>query len=302
MSTAFVLSGGGSLGAVQVGMLQALTDRRIVPDVLVGTSAGALNATYVAGWGTGAQSLAGLAANWLSVHRTAIFPVEPAQQILALAGRRSAVFSDHGLRRFIASHLNYTRLEDARIPIHVVTTDLLTGDEVVLSHGDALTAVLASTAIPGVFPAVERDGRILVDGGLADNTAISVAVDLGCDRIYVLPTGFACALTRPPRTPHATALQALGFLTQQRLITDIVRFNPVVDLIVLPPLCPVAVAPTDFRHAGELIERARRSADRWLDGGDVDRTHPERFLASHSHNPTAPPSDVARGMPVIDGR
>src|SRR6476660_3870143 len=276
MSTAFVLSGGGSLVAIQVGMLQALTERGAVPDLLVGTSAGALNAAYLAGHGVDKQALDGLAASWVEVRRRAVFPIEPLQQLLALTGRRSAAFSDRGIRRLIASHLTYTRLEDAGIPLHVVTTDLLTGQEIVLSRGDALSAVLASAAVPGVFPAVERDGLVLVDGGLADNTAISVAVELGCDRIYVLPTGFACALTSPPLTVQATALQALGFLTQQRLIADIAHFAGVVELKVLPPLCPIAVPSTDFRHARELIDRARRSTARWLDSGDVNEPHPER--------------------------
>jgi NTE family protein len=287
MITAFVLSGGGSLGAVQVGMMQALTERGIVADLLVGTSAGAINAAYLAGHGTDLQSLDGLAASWLAARRGEIFPLEPRHQMLALAGRRSSLFSDRGIRRLISTNLDYRRLEDALIPIHVVATDLLSGVEVVLSHGDAVSAVLASTAIPGVFPAVQRDGLILVDGGLADNTAISVAVDLGCDRIYVLPTGFACASTQAPPTPQAIALHALGFLTQQRLIVDIARFGSVVDLRVLPPLCPLAVPSTDFRHASELIDRARSSAGQWLDSREVNRPHPERVLASHRHHQPA---------------
>jgi NTE family protein len=284
MITAFVLSGGGSLGAVQVGMLQALAQRRIRPDLLVGTSAGALNAAYVAGHGTGEQSLAALAASWSSVRWHDIFPLDPVRHLQAVTGARAAAFSDRGMRRLIAKHINYARLEDAALPLHVVTTNLLTGEEVVLAHGDAASAVLASTAIPGVFPAVDRDDLTLVDGGLADNTAISVAADLGAERIYVLPAGFACALTEPPATATAAALQALGFLTQQRLIADLVRFDGLVDLKVLPPLCPVSVSAANFRHGAELIERARRSSGRWLDHGGVDRPHQQRFLAPHSHS------------------
>jgi NTE family protein len=183
----------------------------------------------------------------------------------------------------IARHLTYTRLEDAATRVHVVATDLLSGSEVVLSEGDAVSAVLASTAIPGILPAVQRDGLTLVDGGLADNAAISVAVALGASTVFVLPTGYSCALTQPPTSALAVALQSLGLLIQQQLITDVAHFAEHVDLKVLPPLCPVAVSPSDFRQASSLIERAYAASVCWIDSGGLDLPHPERFLSLHRH-------------------
>src|SRR4051812_38106872 len=205
MTTAFVLSGGGSLGAVQVGMLQALTERQVTPDLLVGTSAGALNAAFVAGRGTGHAALRALAGRWASVQRSDVFPLQPVRHLLAVTGARPSVCSADGLRRLIAGQLTFSRLEDAAIPVHIVATSLLSGEEVLLSEGDALSAVLASAAIPGVLPPVTRRGQILVDGGLADNAAISQAVALGADRVFVLPTGYACALREPPSRPVGIA-------------------------------------------------------------------------------------------------
>jgi NTE family protein len=294
MTTAFVLSGGGSLGAVQVGMLQALTERRVVPDLLVGTSAGAINAAYVAGHGTGRQALEELAASWAGLRRRDIFPIEPLRHVLALAGSRSSLCSDQGLRRLIASHLSFSRLEDSAIGVHVVATNLLTGEEVLLSSGDAVSALLASSSIPGVLPAVQRDGLTLADGGLADNTAISQAVALGADCIYVLPTGLACARTEPPASALAAAVQALSLLTHQRLISDVAHFAGRVNLNVLPPLCPLAIPPTDFGHAHELIDPARQSTGRWLDSGGPSRPHPERFLSLHDHNRYAGVRQISR--------
>jgi len=118
-----------------------------------------------------------------------------------------------------------------------------------------------------VLPPVRRDGRTLVDGGLADAAAIFQAVALGADRIYVLPTGYACALQIPPSKPLAVAVQALSLLVQQRLITDVELYADQVDLVVLPPLCPLRIAATDFRHAAELCRRAHLSSARWLDSG-----------------------------------
>jgi NTE family protein len=294
MTTAFVLSGGGSLGAVQVGMLQALTERQVSPDLLVGTSAGALNAAFVAGHGTGHAALHELADSWQSVQRRDIFPFQPLRHLLAVTGSPQSLCSEHGLRRLIASHLTFSQLEQARIPVHIVTTNLLSGEEVLLSHGDALSAVLASAAIPGVFPPVRRDGQILVDGGLADNAAISQAVALGADRVFVLPTGYACALTEPPARPIGVALQALGLLIQQRLINDVALYADRVELIVLPPLCPLDVSPADFSQARELIVRARSVAGIWLGGGNPSPRHPERLLSLHDHGThLAASSDLA---------
>jgi NTE family protein len=125
---------------------------------------------------------------------------------------------------------------------------------------------------------------VLVDGGLANNAAISQAVELGADRIFVLPAGVACALDRPPKGPVAAALHALSFLTQQRLIHDVATYAERVDLHVLPPLCPMSVSPADFGHAATLIERARRAAGEWLDTGGDRLPAPERFLSLHRHS------------------
>lgn len=281
--TAFVLSGGGSLGAIQVGMLQALQERDIFPDLLVGTSAGALNAAYLASHGMSDESLAGLAATWRAARRTDLFPVDPIRHALALIGRQHSIFSSRGLRKMIEHNLDFVELQDAPIEFHVVATDLLSGKEAVLSTGDATDAILASTAIPGLLAPVQHGNTSLVDGGLADNAAISVAVDAGADRVFVLPTGYACALATPPKSALGVAMHAVTLLIQQRLITDVAHYATRIDLNVLPPICPLAVSAIDFGHADELINRARASSAAWIDEGGLDRPHPEAFLSMHSH-------------------
>lgn len=288
MSTAFVLSGGGSLGAVQVGMMQALADRAVEPDFLVGASAGALNAAYVAGRGFTRATVDDLARIWTGLRRQDVFPFAPHHHMLALAGARPALCTSGALRRLIDSHLGYDALEDATLPVHVVTTDVLSGTEVLLSSGDAGRAVLASASIPAVLPAVEVDGRLVFDGGVADNTPVSQAVALGADRIFVLPAGTACALEAPPRSALSTAVHALTLLIEQRLVHDVAAYHDQVELIVLPPLCPLSVSSLDFRHADQLIARARDASHRWLDSGAHRRSHPERFLSLHTHADRTP--------------
>jgi NTE family protein len=196
--------------------------------------------------------------------------------------------------------VGFDRLEDAPTPVHLVTTDLLSGEEVLLSAGDPVSAVLASSAIPAVLPPVQRNGHTLVDGGLADNAAISQAVALGADRIYVLPTGYACALAAPPSKPLAVAVQALSLLVQRRLITDVELYADRVELVVLPPLCPLRIAATDFRHAAELVRRAHASSAGWLDSGEAYRPRPERILGMHGHRsrPAAPDEDDGADLPA----
>ncbi len=289
MTTAFVLSGGGSLGAIQVGMLQALDERRIHPDLLVGTSAGAINAAFVAGHGTGRGPLIQLSDLWRGLRRSDVFPLDPWRLLRAAAGARPSLYSNRRLGRLIDTHLGYGDLQDAGIAVHIVATDLLSGQEVLIGRGHAVSAVLASASIPGVLPPLERDGLFLVDGGVADNTAISQAVALGADRIFVLPAGFACALDRPPATALAVVVHALTLLIEERLIVEVAHLRERVEITVLPPLCPLAVSPVDFKHAGELIDRAHHATGRWLDEGGQALPHPERFLSLHHHRTPAGP-------------
>jgi len=285
MTTAFVLSGGGSLGAVQVGMLQALADRGIEPDLLIGTSAGALNAAYVANHGMTSDALERLESVWAGLRRGQVYPFQPARFTAATLGLVPSLFPNDGLRRLLRRHVRFEQLEDALVPIHVVATDLCTGEEVLLSNGAAVDAVLASSAIPAVLPPVRIAGRDLIDGGVADNAAITQAIRLGADVIYVLPTGYACALAAPPRSALGTALHALTLLIEQRLILDVAHHADVADIRVLPPLCPLSVSSSDFRHGKLLVDRGRIATSRWLENGNHRLPHPERFLSLHDHDP-----------------
>ena len=290
MITAFVVSGGGSLGAVQVGMLQALAARGVEPDMLIGTSAGALNAGFVAGHGASAAVLENLAGIWARLGRRDVFPLLPARLGAAAVGRAASLCPNGALRRLVEQHITFHDLQDAAIPVHVVTTDVRSGQEVLLSAGDPTDAILASAAIPAVFPSVNIDGRDLIDGAVADNAAVSQAAALGADVIYVLPTGYACALDAAPSTPLSSALHALTLLIEQRLILEVAHFAERIDIRVLPPLCPLAVSATDFRHGALLVARARSATERWLDQGGPRLAHPEQYLSLHRHTFTPDPS------------
>jgi NTE family protein len=214
-TTAFVLSGGASLGAIQVGMLHALYERRIAPDFFVGVSAGALNGAFVAARSQSVATANELAEIWTGLRRGNVFPLNPLTGLFGFAGLRRHMVPDGGLRSLIAEYLTADRLEELPIPLHVIATDVLTGTELRLSSGPLLDAILASAAIPGVLPSFDWGGRELMDSGVANNTPISHAVDLGARRVYVLPTVQTCELEA---APHSVRIQPMDFSRADSLI------------------------------------------------------------------------------------
>jgi len=282
---AFVLSGGTSLGAIQVGMLRALYERGIVADLVVGSSSGALNAAFIASRPQTMQSADHLGQVWRGLRRGQVFPLNPLTGLLGFLGFRDHLVPDSGLRRLISCHLERERLEDMPLPLHLVAVDVITGIEVRLSVGSAVEAVMASAAIPAILPPVLWEGRALMDGAVANDTPISHAVELGAREIYALPTGHACALEASPPDALAMALQALSLLMHRRLIDDVDKHKSQVKLVVLPPPCPLAVSPLDFDHADVLIERAYADACEFLDGGGAGR--PPIRMRIHGHDTAA---------------
>lgn len=282
---AFVLAGGGSLGATEVGMLQALVEAKITPDLVVGASVGAINGTYFAA-APNAAGVEELGNIWRDLHRRDVFPLSPIGGLLSLLSLRNHVINPASLRRVVEKHLPVERLEEARIPVHVIATDVMTGEEVRLSSGSAADAIMASAAIPALFPPVQIGGRHLSDGGLANNTPLSTAVDLGASEILILPTGFSCDLSDPPAGAMGMGLHALSLLISRQLVVDLERYADVgsLRLRLVPPLCPLDASPADFSRAGELIERAADSTRDWLEGGGFDTLVIPDHMRPHSHD------------------
>jgi NTE family protein len=265
--TAFVLAGGGSFGAVQVGMLRELLAKGVKPDLVVGSSVGAINGAHLAGSPT-PEGIARLEAIWRGLTRHEVFPFT-LRSLVGLIGRRNYMVDPRGVRRLLEEHLPYRELERALVPLHVVATDVLGGAVVRLSAGPVVDAVLASCAIPAAFPPVRVGEHYLMDGAVASNTPVRVAIELGATRLVVLPTGYACALEAPPRSAIGTMLHAITLLTAHQLVTELERHCTDAEIVTVPPLCPLAVSPYDFSHGGELIERAAAQTRRWLDQGGM---------------------------------
>jgi NTE family protein len=279
--TAFVLAGGGSFGAIQVGMMHSLAAHGISADMVVGSSVGALNGAYYAGDPT-LNGVLQLETIWRGLTRQDVFPITW-RTLLGFIRRRDFLIPHDGIQKLIDDHLPYRNLEDARLPLHIVTTDIVSGDSVVLSEGPADQAIVASTAIPGAFAPVRYKDFYLADGAISSNTPVRVAVAKGARRLIILPTGYACAMHTPPSGAVASALHALTLLIARQLVGELEGLGPDIEYFVVPPLCPLVGSPYDFSRSADHIARAIDSTDAWLGQNGLKQGSIPDEMRPHSH-------------------
>ncbi len=262
--TAFVLAGGGSRGAVQVGMLEELIRRGIRADHVFGASVGAINGAAYAGEPTqaGAERMADV---WRAVKGTDIFPRGTFDGPWAFLQKRAAVHANTGLRAIIEAGIDYENLEDATIPVEVVTTSLTDGRERWIARGPAVEAILASSAIPSIFPPVTIGEDVLVDGGVVNNVPISRALAAGCDRIYVLLCGPLHYHPPPPKRPAEAALTAFFVAVHARFVRELATLPPGVEVVVFSGGGEPSGQYRDFSATAALIDEGRAEVADVLD-------------------------------------
>jgi len=263
--TAFVLGGGGNLGAVQVGMLQALLDRGIAPELVVGCSVGALNGAAIAGDPTreGAERLGDV---WCGLDGASLIGGgSNLSSIWSLLRRGQSLSSNEGLRRLLDDASPITTFEEAVVPLHVVATSLDSGDERWFTEGSIVAPILASAALPAVYPPIEIEGETYVDGAVVNNVPISRAVAMGAERVYVCHVGNFSRPRGEPKRPIDVLLQSFSIARNHRFQSEHTREWPEIELVVLPGVDPGKLGRNDFRRTPELIRRGRESAGRFLD-------------------------------------
>ena len=279
--TAFVFAGGGSFGAIQVGMLHSLAAHGISADMVVGSSVGALNGAFYAGDPT-LKGVERLGEIWRGLKRQDVFPMSW-RTVLSFLWRRDFLISHDGIRKLIDDHIPYRNLQDASVPVHIVTTDIISGDSIVLSEGSISEAIVASTAIPGAFAPIHYKDYYLADGAISSNTPIQVAVQKGAKRLIILPTGHACAAQAPPVGAVANALHALTLLIARQLVSELERLDPDIEYFVVPPLCPLVGSPYDFSRTADHITRAIQTTDAWLAQHGLQEGKIPHEMRPHSH-------------------
>ncbi len=270
---AAVLSGGGNHGAVQVGMLRALVEHDIHPELVLGASIGALNGAAYAQDPT-LSGLARLEEIWLGLDREGVLPAQGLlPNALALFRRGEAVHHNDKLRGLLEGMLQAATFEDLEVAFQCVATDVLGVREVWFSSGPLVDPILASAALPGILPAVEIDDVRYLDGAIVNDVPISRAVALGATTIYVLHCGTIDRPRPEPRRPIDVLVQAYWVARHHRFKKDLETLPAGVDAIVLPTGATPTLRYDDFTHSEELISTAYEATDRFLDGevGDPGR-------------------------------
>lgn len=289
---AFVLSGGASLGGVQVGMLRALAEQGISPDLVVGTSVGSLNGAVLAETGDVGRAADRLESVWNDLEREDVFPGGLVSQSLRIL-RSGQLFPNTGLRRLIDRSLTVRRFEDLRLPLDVVATEWLTGHLRILDRGDLGKALLASTAIPGVFPSVEIDGVAYHDGGVVADVPLGPALVAGAASLVVLDAGDVCHLDTAPRPLPDGMLLATHAALRQRVLIEAPLLATRVPILYLPRPCARNRSPLDLDTSDELIGPSHTCAADFL--ADASPPAVGRMVGAPHHH-----EDAAYRPPVLD--
>ncbi len=288
-TTALVLGGGGTRGAVQVGMLQVLAEHGFVPDRVYGSSVGAVNGVAFAGDPT-PEGVAQMTRIWQGLSRDSIYPQGRLHGPWRYLQQRDSVYANTGLRAVVEGGFVCEQLEDAVIPVEVVAASLTDGQERWFTRGPAVEAVLASTAMPAIYPPVEIDGERFIDGGVVDNVPIGRAIEAGASRIVVLlcaPPTFTPAM---PKRPAEAILNALLIAIHSRFPRDMAHLPGGVEVI----LCVGPESTTrdfdDFSTTEQLIAEGREEAS------EVVR----RYGLGTIPYPATPRPPAARADPATD--
>ncbi|MFG3658672.1 patatin-like phospholipase family protein [Streptomyces sp. NPDC047706] len=277
---AVVVNAGGVLGAAHVGVGYAPEERGFTPDMIVGTSVGALTGAIVAAHPSGAVPRPD--GVWTRLRRREVYPLGYLPSRASVTGR--------GLRRLIARSGLPSRIEDLPVPFTAVAMDLATDAPALLDHGDLESALLAGAAVPGMLPPVHREGRTLVDGGLIAHVPVLAALRAGAASVVVLSTGPGSSLSRravPHRRAGTIAAGASMLALHRQIERDSDSVSRHVPTVVLPTGIETWPAPWDFGHPQRMISTAHRSAGRFLDGLRVSGPGLYRLEDPSAGNPGA---------------
>lgn len=262
-TTAVVLSGGGHLGAVQAGMLEALVEAGVDPAVYVASSVGALNGAGMAAW-PGSDGIELLRDTWASVRTDEIFPGNAVRHIWKIARRHDHLYPNDGLVRLITRVTPVTNFHQLRVPLRVVATEVANGEERVFAAGPLLRPLLATTALPGVFPPVRIGGHLYIDGGVVNNVPLSHAVD--ADRVFVLALQDAQdAPGDAPSTSFEMLLRSFAIARANRFRLDISRYCADTEVVVVPPPVLPRIRFPDLSRGTELMRLGYEATSDFLE-------------------------------------
>ncbi|MEX2289252.1 MAG: patatin-like phospholipase family protein [Mycobacteriales bacterium] len=266
---AFVLGGGGVLGAGEVGMLRALLESGITPDLVVGTSVGALNGAFLAA-DPSIETTVRLAELWRRLSADGgVFSGSLAERFGTAVRSRTHLHRRGPLRQLLADSLPVERIEDLVVPFQCVAASIERAAEHWFSSGSLSDAVMASAAVPGLLAPVRIGDEHFLDGGLVNSIPVSRAVELGARTVYVLQVGRIERPLAPPTRPWEVALVAFEIARRHRFAADMARLPDDVVVHVLPtggevPEGLAQLRYRDVRRVGHRVDRAHAATAAYL--------------------------------------
>ena len=257
------MGSGANLGVLQVGMLRALVDHGVQPDLVIGSSTGAINGAAFAHDPT-PEGVDALAEVWLRADPRDVVNRSRVANALAMTRRRASLNRGEGLRRMLERVVEARTFEELKIRFECVATDVRSADERWFSSGPLLDAVTASCSIPVVLPPVEIDGVPYLDGGLVQDVPLERAVELGATTVYVTGIGRLQQPWEEPRRPLQVGVQSYWVARKHRFKRDLDAVPEGVTVHLLPDGEPRPSKFHDLSRAAEVLEGAREATAAYL--------------------------------------
>lgn len=248
---------------MQAGMLRALAEAGLTPDLVVGTSVGSINGAMLARYPD--DAIDRLSQVWAGMTRDKVFPGGMFSMVRTLRESRTHLFSNSGLAAVIGAHLGMgTGFEDLAVPLGVVATAVDTAEALLVRSGPLLPALLGSCAVPGIYPPVELAGRLVYDGGLVANVPMRQAIDMGARSLVVLDCAFPSKMPAPPRSIPEVLMYTAMISMRNQAVLEAPLAAARVPVVYLPGPAPIQVNPLDFHRTDELTEQAYLAAKGYL--------------------------------------
>ena len=279
MTTAFVLGGGGVLGAVEVGMLRALFERGITPDLVVGTSVGAINGALVAKDPT-TDVIGRLADLWAQAAESRdVYGDRPLRTVRRAVASGTHIYSSRPLAQRLGEELGDLTFADLAVRFEVCAASIERAAEHWFTEGRVVDAIVASAAVPGLLPPAEVETEHgvehFLDGGIVNSIPLGRAVERGATRVFVLQVGRVDRPLRAPRRPWDVARVSFEIARRHRFTRELAAIPDGVEAYVLPAAGTSArddslLAHRDFRSIQRRIDATYDAASAWLEESGVD--------------------------------
>jgi NTE family protein len=268
MTTAFVLGGGGVLGAAEVGMLRALFETDITPDLILGTSVGALNGAMVARDPT-PEVIERLTELWQDAQTVRTIADRPLRTVRRAVATGTHIYSSAPMQKRLIDEFGDTTFEELPVRLQVCAASIERAAEHWFDSGRLVDAIMASAAVPGLLPPARVGDEHFLDGGIVNSIPLGRAVALGADRVFVLQVGRIDRPLKVPTRPWEVARVSFEIARRHRFARELAEVPEGIDVHVLPARGTTSrddslLSHRDFSRVHDRIEASYRASRDYL--------------------------------------